>query len=422
MIDISTIKYRIVVVDNKKNKYNITDYLENLRWQENEGEISTQITFTVRNNKTSIDYISKLIKPGVLIIISAKHSDKKYQEVARGTVVTWSPINQNSAHDLQCVCFDELYNLQKSQDDFYFRKGMGTKARIQKVLKKWKVPVGSYQGPNKSQGKKRYQGSYLSDILLDILDDAEKKGGKKCMIQMKKGKVTIAPRGDNSDIYVFEAKNTKVVNSNMSTADLITRVKVIGKAKKKGIPKVVATLKGKTQYGVCQRIYTRGSDETLKQVKKTAKQILEESGDIQQNISVKSPDVPYIRKGDMVYMKVGRIKGYHYVKSVQHDADTMSMTMNLESAEKKAISLKTDRDATETDNTKPEKTSYKLGDKVYFKGGTHYVSSTGSKGYSARAGKAEITKKNTSGKHPYHLIHTNSKSNVYGWVDEGTFS
>ena len=111
------------------------------------------------------------------------------------------------------------------------------------------------------------------------------------MIQMKKGKVTIAPRGDNSDIYVFEAKNTKVVNSNMSTADLITRVKVIGKSKKKGIPKVVATLKGKTQYGVCQRIYTRGSDETLKQVKKTAKQILEESGDIQQNISVKSPDV-----------------------------------------------------------------------------------------------------------------------------------
>lgn len=57
------------------------------------------------------------------------------------------------------------------------------------------------------------------------------------------------------------------------------------------------------------------------------------------------------------------------------------------------------------------------------KGGTHYVSSySGSRGYSARAGKAKITIKNGSGKtHPWHLIHTDSGSNVYGWVDDGTF-
>lgn len=45
--------------------------------------------------------------------------------------------------------------------------------------------------------------------------------------------------------------------------------------------------------------------------------------------------------------------------------------------------------------------------------------------YSARAGKAKITLgPNCAGNgkaHPYHLIHTDSKSNVYGWVDSGTF-
>ena len=42
--------------------------------------------------------------------------------------------------------------------------------------------------------------------------------------------------------------------------------------------------------------------------------------------------------------------------------------------------------------------------------------------YKARAGKAKITIKNGSGKaHPWHLIHTDSGSNVYGWVDDGTF-
>lgn len=73
-----------------------------------------------------------------------------------------------------------------------------------------------------------------------------------------------------------------------------------------------------------------------------------------------------------------------------------------------------------------KKKSYKVGDIVNFKGGTHYVSSyKNAKGSSARAGKAKITLdpdcKGNGGAHPYHLVHTDSKSNVYGWVDEGTF-
>lgn len=412
MVDIATLKYRIFVVDSKKNRHNITDFVENLGWRENEGEISTQISFTVRNDKTPKGYLSKLIRPGTLIIVSAKHGSRKYREVARGDVVTWNPSNQNSSHDLKCVCYDDLYNLQKSQDNFYFRSGTGTKTRIRKVLKKWKVPIGSYQGPNKKHGKKKYQGKNLSDIILDILDDAAKKGGKKCMLQMNKGKVTVTTRGSNSEIFVFRSNNTKVVNNSRSTADLVTRVKVIGKSKKKGKNRVIATLNGFTKYGIRQRIYTRGSDETIKQAKKAAREILDESGDIKKDITVQSPDVPYIRKGDMVYMQSGSVKGYYYVTGIQHDADTMSMTMNIEPADKKSVS----------EGGKKSSDSHKVGDVVNFKGGTHYVSSTGSKGYPAKAGKAKITKKNTEGKHPYHLIHANSKSNVYGWVNEDTIA
>lgn len=75
---------------------------------------------------------------------------------------------------------------------------------------------------------------------------------------------------------------------------------------------------------------------------------------------------------------------------------------------------------------KSSKKSYKVGDIVNFHGGIHYVSSyKGAKGYKARAGKAKITLgpncKGNGKAHPWHLIHTNSKSNVYGWVNEGTF-
>ena len=66
----------------------------------------------------------------------------------------------------------------------------------------------------------------------------------------------------------------------------------------------------------------------------------------------------------------------------------------------------------------------KVGDTVDFHGGTHYVSSfPGSKGYAAKAGKAKITIKDGPGQaHPWHLIHADSGSNVYGWVDDGSFS
>lgn len=74
----------------------------------------------------------------------------------------------------------------------------------------------------------------------------------------------------------------------------------------------------------------------------------------------------------------------------------------------------------------PAKKSYKVGDIVNFHGGTHYVSSwPGARGYSARAGRAKITlDPNCAGNgkaHPWHLIHVDGSSNVYGWVDEGTF-
>lgn len=79
-------------------------------------------------------------------------------------------------------------------------------------------------------------------------------------------------------------------------------------------------------------------------------------------------------------------------------------------------------------NSSNKKKTYKVGDIVTFKGGTHYVSSyKNAKGYAASAGKAKITLgpncKGNGKAHPWHLIHTSgSKSNVYGWVDEGTFS
>lgn len=82
--------------------------------------------------------------------------------------------------------------------------------------------------------------------------------------------------------------------------------------------------------------------------------------------------------------------------------------------------------ATETPTapTQPEsenKQAYKVGDVVQFVGNRHYVSMSATAGKVCKPGPAKITAAATSvgARHPYHLIHTDGTSNVYGWVDAG---
>ncbi len=59
-----------------------------------------------------------------------------------------------------------------------------------------------------------------------------------------------------------------------------------------------------------------------------------------------------------------------------------------------------------------------VGDVVQFAGGPHYTSAN-AKSYktSPKAGPAKVTAISKGAKHPYHIVHTNNQSSVYGWVD-----
>jgi len=67
----------------------------------------------------------------------------------------------------------------------------------------------------------------------------------------------------------------------------------------------------------------------------------------------------------------------------------------------------------------------KKGDIVNFKGNKHYSNANATSGYYCKPGKAKITQdpyKVGKSKHPYHLVAVSGGgSNVYGWVDAGTF-
>ena len=412
MIDISKIKYRLVVMTESKKQYNIKEFVEDLGWEENDGELATRISFTAKNEKTSAGLISSLAKPGCLVGVFATDGSID-EEVARGYVTNWKPLLSGSKDKVDITCYDELYNLEESQDLIYYSSGIGTKSAITQIFDNWQIPTEKYDGPDVTHGKLAYKTESLADVLLDILDDAKKKGGGDAFIRAAKGKVSVLQWGSNKTVYHFEVDNTKQVSHKMSTAGMITRVKVIGQEDDDGRSSVEAVVNGQTKFGIRQKIYVRGKDDSVSDAQSAAQDIINDKGQVDEEITVQSPDIPFVRKGDLVHITAGTLNDYYFVKGLRHDADSMSMTMDLKKAVAEPV----------VQNHQSAPKSYNVGDIVNFKGGTHYVSSyPGAKGYNAGAGKAKITKKNGSGKaHPWHLIHVDSGSNVYGWVDDGTF-
>ena len=122
----------------------------------------------------------------------------------------------------------------------------------------------------------------------------------------------------------------------------------------------------------------------------------------------------------------GAAKGNYFVDEVKTTVSSSGTVMYVKLHRyQNKVNIKS---ATVTETTKDKKkteskSKYKVGDIVNFHGGTHYYTSyPGARGYPARAGKARITIANGRGKaHPWHLIHVDGSSNVYGWVNDGDF-
>ena len=71
-------------------------------------------------------------------------------------------------------CYDKLYNLQESQDNFYFPAGTGTKSAVTKVFDDYEIVLGSYEGPNETHAKLTFKSDDPANVIMEILDDAYK--------------------------------------------------------------------------------------------------------------------------------------------------------------------------------------------------------------------------------------------------------
>lgn len=397
MIDIGKIKYRLVITTSEGKQIDTTPVITDMGWEEGESELATRLSFSAYDG----DNVSSISKLGCVASIIIEWGADSV-EVARGSIVEWHRKQGVQGITFDAVAYDELFNLQESQDNRYYSAGTGTKAAITSIFNDWGIPVERYDGPNVSHAKKIFKNDFLSDILLELLEDAAKKGGPKCIIRASKGKVSVIPKGSNSTVYQFdEDTNITLVSDKISTADMVTRVKVVGKEDSDERQPVEAILNGQIEYGIRQRIYTRANDDSLATAKSDAQDILDERGKPEKTITVSSPDVPFIRKGDRVHVKAGTLNGYFYVQAIRHNARERSMSMDLEP----------DPASGNTDAA-----SFSKGDRVILNGAVYIDSYGNGRGRTFTNLSCTITiKVDTSRPCPYHL-------DGIGWVYQNTIT
>lgn len=329
MVEVGKVKYYVYVVTSDGQTINVTQAVQGLGWEEGEDEIAMKMSFELYNATYNGKKLSAVIKIGCVVTVKANWGSGS-DIVATGHIVECERSTTKSAEILNIDARDNLFYLQKSQDNVYFSAGKGTQSAIQSVFSSWGINLAEYTGPNVAHAKIVYKNSYVSDIVLGILDEAKKKGGCKAIVRSTKGKVSVVKVGSNTIVYRFESNNSISSKYKISIVNLVTRVKIVASQKKEGLPKVEAVVNGKTDYGVFQRIVNHASSDSLSDAKTTAQEMIDEKGAPEETCTVEAPDVPPIRKGDLVYLKVGALNGYYIILSIQHNADSGKMTMQVE--------------------------------------------------------------------------------------------
>ena len=166
-------------------------------------------------------------------------------------------------------------------------------------------------------------------MIVKLLEEVRQQTGVKYAALYRDGKLEVTDYGTNQDIYLFDGNNSISTSNKLTLDNLVTRVKIIGKAEEDERSSVDAVVDGNLEYGVLQEVILRDGDKDIGKAKSEAQATLQERGKPEESIQVNAPDLPFLRRGDAVEMSAGNLNGTFYVIGVSHNAATKQMTMTL---------------------------------------------------------------------------------------------
>lgn len=392
--------------------YDVTQLVEQVSWKGRKGSSSRTLTVTLidddgyKHARSEID-----VEQGHQCIFSYDGT-----ELFRGIIMSQTQTNKKK---LQFTAYDNGIYLANNKDTFVYENKTASDV-FRDCCTRFGLPMGevascSYKIPELTKSK-----TTAFDAIADALSLDFDATGIRHYISSSKGKLNLLTRRENIMQWVIEVgQNITTYSYTRSIEDIKTRVKMVSKEGTTIAEKSNAALEKKI--GVFQEIDQPDESLTTAQVNDLIASILEEKSTPERTLSVEALGIAEVISGIGVYIIIPEL-GISRTFYVDEDTHTFAdnkhtMTLKLTYANDLA---KEEKGSAEASDSK----DYQVGDVVQFSGGYHYVSSTASNptGSKCAAGPAKITLIAKGAKHPWHLIHTDSSTRVYGWVDDGSFS
>ena len=255
----------------------------------------------------------------------------------------------------------------------------------------------------------------VCDVILDALSLTFKATGIRHYVTSADGKLSLIKRKDSILQWVVETgRNLISYDYTCSIEKVKTRIKLLSKEDKVLAEKADTELE-KT-IGIMQDISTPDSNTEEANLTDMAESMLAEQKLPSKTLTIEGLGQANVVSGVglCIIIKPLGISNSYYV-----DEDTHTFKGNYHSM-RLTLNMATDTERSAKASDEKSSTSHSIGDKVQFSGGPQYVASTAtSPTNSPKAGPAKITAiaKSKNAKHPYHIIHTDKQSTVYGWVD-----
>lgn len=392
--------------------YDVTQLVETIKWKGRKGSSARTLTATLidddgyKHARSGID-----VEKGHQCLFNCNG-----KELFRGIIMTQTQTNRKK---LQFTAYDNGIYLANNKDTFTYENKTASDV-FRDCCTRFGLPMGevakcSYKIPELTKSK-----TTAFDAIADALSLDFDATGIRHYVASDKGKLSLLTRRENIMQWVIEVgQNITTYSYTRSIEDIKTRVKMVSKEGTTVAEKKNAALEEKI--GVFQEIDQPDESLTTAQVNDLIASILEEKSTPERTLNVEAVGIAEVISGIGVYIiipELGLSRTFYVDEDTHTFKDNMhTMTLKLNYANDLAKEEKNSEQAAGGKD-------YKVGDVVQFNGGYHYVSSTASNptGGKCAAGPAKITLIAKGAKHPWHLIHTDSSTRVYGWVDDGSFS
>lgn len=399
-----------LIVIKGEQGYDVTELVESVKWQGRKGSSARTLTAQLvdddgyKHARAGID-----VEQGQQCLFSYNGA-----ELFRGIIMSQT---QNNKKKLTIKAYDNGIYLANNKDTFTYENKTASEI-FRDCCTRFGLPTGevaecTYRIPELTKPK-----TTIFDAIADALSLDFDATGIRHYVSSDKGKISLLTRRENIMQWVIEVgQNLTAYTYTKSIENVKTRVKMVSK---EGTTLAEQSLAGlEEKIGVFQEIDKPDESLTPAQINDLIASILEEKGTPARTLNLDAIGIPEVISGIGVYIIIPEL---NLSRTFYVDSDTHTFKGNLHTM---SLKLNYANDLAKTGKSQVASgKEYKVGDVVQFKGGPHYVSSTAGSptGSPCAAGPAKITLVAKGAKHPWHLIHTDSSTRVYGWVDDGTFS